>query len=419
MSKTFRSVAVATLLVAGLSFPASADPVTLRVTATPSIFSPMFEGFVEAFAAENPDVQIVLEVSTRDQIDAIQDILRDSLVDDLPDVSFQGYNYVRTLADRDLTVPLNSFIAGDPDWNEQTYSSSVADSATLAGQVHGLGVAMAIPILYYNADLVDTAQGEGAPFPDTWEGVIALSRQIGALDRDIIGGFHRVRQWFFQAQIESRGGSLMNDDEDTLAFAGPEGLSTFEVVAAFGEAGQADAFMTREQARQAFVSGVIGILTDTSSVMLRHDEQVGGRFRLGTAPFPIPADDGRVPAAGVAAVMLTRDDERQAAAWEFMKFVAGEQGQLIVAETTGYIPANLAAIENSPELSDLLAGRPLMAAALSALPRVSAWYAFPGANAARIDNQIAEHMRMVSTLELSPEEALTSLANQVEALLPQ
>ena len=241
---------------------------------------------------------------------------------------------------------------------------------------------------------------------------------MGDLNPDIIGGFHRFHPWIFQAQIQSRGGRLIDETETELLFPGDEGQATFDLYRAFGEAGQGELPMTREQGRQAFASGTIGIFTDSSSILRRYEEQVGDSFEIGIAPFP-RVDGGTIPAAGVAAVMLAQDDERQQAAWRFMRFVASPEGQVIVAEETAYVPANAVAFAEGTPLADYYAERPLMSAALATVPHASAWYAYPGENSVRIEEVIRDAIQSVATLQIAPQDALTQLAEDVNAILPE
>lgn len=405
-------------LALSLATPAAAQETTITVTATPSIFASMFERFAEEFQAANPDIGIDLVIPPGEQREMIQDVLRRALVDDLPDATFQGYNFIRVLADRDLPVPLDDFIAKDPEWTEDRYAPSIAAAATLGDTVQGLGVGISFPVLYYNVDLVRQAQDGDETFPETWKGVVELATRIGASDPDVIGGFHRFHSWMFQAQVESRGGRLMDAAETMLSFDGAQGQAAFDLYRAFAEAGQGEFAMTREQGRQAFASGTIGIFTDSSSILRRYEEQVGDAFEIGVAPFP-RVDGGTIPAAGVAAVMLTRDEARQEAAWRFMRFVAGLQGQRIVAEETAYVPANAAAFADDTPLAAYYAERPLMAAALATVPHASAWYSFPGENSVEIGDVIYDAIEAVATLRIAPQEGLARLADDVDDLLPQ
>lgn len=401
-----------------IATPAVAQTTTITVTATPSIFASMFERLAAEFEAANDDIEIDLVIPPGEQREMIQDVLRRALVDDLPDVTFQGYNFLRVLADRNLPVPLGDFIANDPEWTQDRFAPSVAAAATLGETVQGLGVGISFPVLYYNVDLVRQAQDGDKTFPETWEGVVDLASQIGASDPDVIGGFHRFHSWMFQAQVESRGGRLMDASESELMFAGDEGQAAFDLYHAFAEAGQGEFAMTREQGRQAFASGTIGIFTDSSSILRRYEEQVGDAFEIGIAPFP-RVDGGTIPAAGVASVMLAQDEERQAAAWRFMRFVASPEGQVIVAEETAYVPANAAAFAKGTPLARYYAERPLMAAALATVPHASVWYSFPGENSVEIGDVIYDAVEAVATLQIEPQDGLARLAGDVGALLPQ
>ena len=329
-------------------------------------------------------------------------------------MTFQGYNYIRTLAERDLPVPLDAFIAEDAAWQGGEISSSVANSGTLDGTVYGLGLGFSFPVLYYNADLVNAAL-EGQAFPSDWTGVIELANTLYEGDSGNLGGFLMSHSWIFQALVETTGNAYVGDD-GRLGFAGDQGEAVFDIIGGFAEAGQAESAMTREQARQAFVGGTVGIFTDSSSVLARHLDQIGDRFELAVAPFPISAEGASVPAAGVAGVMLTRDEAKQDAAWRFLSHVVSAEGQMLVAQNTSYVPANAAALESSEDLHALLTQDPRMQAALDTAPLASAWYAFPGQNGREIDAVIADMMQAVTSGTVTPDQAQMQLINEIQAL---
>lgn len=175
--------------------------------------------------------------------------------------------------------------------------------------------------------------------------------------------------------------------------------------------------MTREQVRQAFIGETVGLFTDSSGLLARHLAQVGDRFELGVARWPILAEDGGVPPSGIAAVMSTKDESRRNAAWAFMKFAAGPRGQELVVRNSAYVPVNSAAVEQSKSLQDFFVQNPLMRVALDTARDAIAWHAFPGPNAGKIDEEIRQHLRTVATLEKTPEEALASLRERVAAMM--
>lgn len=396
---------------------ALAQTTTLQVTATPSIFAEMFEGFVEAFEAENPDIAIELDTSQRDQTDMIQALLRRAIINDLPDVSFQGYNYLRLLVDQGLVVPLDDFIATDTLWAEGEVSPSVAASGMIGDTTYGIGVGMSFPIVYYNADVIAGLQDGDPVLVSDWD--VIFDRAAQAQDRypEMLGILTRYNSFLFQGYLGSHGGRMMNGDETAIAFVEEPGQRAFELVRRFGEAGQSETDMTRSQARQAFTGGTVAILVDSSSSLARFEETTEGSFEIGTAQLPLIADEARLPAAGIASVMLTQDEERQDAAWRFMRFVASPEAQAIVGRTTGYVPANSVAVERADILGDYYAERPNMNAALSSVPIAMTWYAFPGENAARIDDAIEDRLGEVMTLRQTPTEAMQALEAEVQSML--
>ncbi len=411
-----RSFLAGATIMAGLPIAARAEQTVLRVGQAISIFRPMFDEIVKAFQAENPDIAVRLEVAPGEQPEMIQELLRKSVVNDLPDISFQGYNYLRVAAEREIAVPLQSFIVKDADWKEGAFSASVADSCRVAGSVYGLGVGFSFPMLFYNATLVEELRGD-RPFPTHWAEIVMLAKDIRARHPGVVGGFVRSNAATFQALIESHGGRLMSEDDRVLTFDGPAGVAVFDLLHDFGEAGQAKMAMTTPQSRQAFVSGMIGIFTDSSSLLSKHNQEIAGKFKLGVTALPVPDAKGHVPAAGIAAVMTTRDDHQQAAAWRFLKFLAGPKGQLIVAQNTSYLPTNTAVVERDPALKAYLTSQPNLAPALQSISRASPWYAFPGQNSAKIDKTIEDAMQQVSSLAISPANALGQLRQQVQNLL--
>jgi multiple sugar transport system substrate-binding protein len=387
---------------------------TLTVSATPAIFKPMFESFAKDFEAAHPDIKISLEVPAGDQEDMIQDLLRKSLVGNVPDVTFQGYNFIQTVVARDLAQPLDDLIAADAEAVEAGISPNVTASAQINGKTYGFGVAYSFLVVYYNADLVKAATGE-AKFPETWDGLLDLAKAIKAQRSDNLGGYIRPDSWVLQALVNGAGGALADAKANAPQFAGKEGQAAFALLEKFGQAGQATTPMSTDQARQAFAAGKIGFMTDASSILSRLEKESAGKFTLGVARFPIPAK-GTIPAAGIAGLMLTKDAERQKAAWQFLKFLVGPKGQVDVVANTSYVPTNANAIKDSQELQAALARQPKMQAAIDTVPFASAWYAFPGANTARIDKEINDAMESVVTLRKAPDPALQALKSRVEEL---
>src|ERR1700753_3136851 len=88
----------------------------------------------QRFEKENPDISIEFLAAVQSYEDASQSILRSAMINDLPDVSFQGLNLVRGLADRGIAVPLDDFIARDGGAGKLGYDAGMLRAGGLNGK---------------------------------------------------------------------------------------------------------------------------------------------------------------------------------------------------------------------------------------------------------------------------------------------
>lgn len=402
-----------------LAAPVSGAVRTIRVSATPSIFKSMFEALCREFQREHPGIVVELSATSRDQDEEFFKTLRRALIHDLPDVSFQSFYHLRTLQRRGITVPLNGLIANEPAWTRASYDDSLTEIGSVGPAVMGLGAAVSLPIVYYNADRVTPLLGS-KPFPGGWPDILALVERLAREARPgELGGYcqHPHGGWIYMGMIESAGGRLVDAQGNPAIFESPQSRRALEIYRAFGRAGQARALMGNDQARQAFAGGTIAVLVDSSSSLAAFERQIGGRFRLGTARLPV-VSAGRIPVSGIASVLMTRDGVRQQAAWQFMKFVSGPAGQIIIGRSSGYFPANTAVVRRADWLGSYYDSRALTRAVTESMPFAGRPYEFPGNNSSKIYSVISDHVESVITLSRTPAEALDSMKRSVDALLP-
>ncbi|PBB51877.1 extracellular solute-binding protein [Mesorhizobium sp. AA22] len=411
-----RLATTAILGFALMSGAASAAPITLQVDATPSIFAEMFQNLVKAFEVENPDVKINLDLTQRDQTDAIQSVLRKGLVGQLPDISFQSFNYLKLLDDQGYVAPVGDFIKSDTSWSTD-FSPSVTQATTINGKVLGLSVAFSFPVVFYNKELVAEAQNGDGTLPGTWDGILGVAKSIQQQHPDVLGAYTRYNSFVGQGFILSQGAEVGNAAGTEVAFANDAGRHAFDLFRQFGEAGQAKVDMTDEQARQAFSGGKIAILVDSSSSLESFQRAAQGHFEIGTIRFPFANDSGKIPTAGIAVLLHARDDDRAKAAWRFMRFVSSPKAQVIVGKSTGYVPANNVAVETADLLGQYYKDRPAMSAALDSIAYAAPWYAFNGTGAARIDQLFLDSARQVVTLRQSPADAVADLQNKIPGMV--
>jgi len=377
----------------------------------------VIEAIKNEFEKENPDIEVKLQLTGDNWEPILQATLRSGIVGDLPDVSHQSLTFTRILVDRGLVQPLNAISGGIEGLDAMGLPKSLVEPATFDGKIYALPFGTTIPVVYYNMNLLRKAGYAGNELPKTWPEIIDTAKKVAALGNGINGGYIEYdasNAWFFQNLVASVGGRMMKPDESDIAFDGPKGLRALEILRDFGDAVAAD--MTKNQARQAFNAGAIGILIRSASGVPSILKATKGNFEVQIGEFPVPEANGRIVGAGHGVVMFAKDPAKQKAVWKYIKFVTGPEGQTILAQETGYMPINMIAVNDPRYLSKYFEENPYHRAIVARLPITSDWYSFPQ-NTIKIFDMMTEQMRAVLTHEVSPKDALSTMARETRKLL--
>ncbi|MBI1779265.1 MAG: extracellular solute-binding protein [Proteobacteria bacterium] len=419
--RAFRAALAGILGLLGTDPAASAQTmVDIRAS---SYIKPVYEQLVTEFNQSAKGIAAKFTVTARDEEEAVQQLLRSGLVgSDVPDVLYISGTFVRLLADRGLAVDLDPLIKSDPNWSKQGFTEAVAAAGRVNGRTYGLAFGLSMPVVLFNSELVRKAGGDPGKLPGEWSGILSLAKKIDALGSSNVGGFlehDNGGSFSLLFLLESHGGQMLSADEKKVTLKTPQGLKALEVLRGFGESGQARASMTRDQARQAFGAGNLGVFVTMSSTIPAHEQASAGHFEVLSVPFPIAAAEGKLPAAGPIGVMLTHDPAKQKAAFELMKFASGPRGQTILATGSGYAPVNEIAIKDASMLGEVLSKRKNAHSYIARLNVATSWYAPPGDNAIKISRVVKDDLEQVVTLRMTPEQALDAMTSEIQPLLPK
>ena len=383
--------------------------------AIPTIWADTQVQLADAFMAKNPDIKIVIDGPAEGYEDGVQRLLRESVAGTAPDVAYVGLNLWRVLEDRGLAQPLDSYVGG----LEQGYTPALLSLGRFQNTQYALATSASTLVMYVNPTLVEQAGGTMDDFPTTFDGVIELAAKIDALGDGIDGVWISPHDWRYQSLLGSFGGRPMNPDETDITFDSPEGIAAAGMYQRFArEAGMQT--YSENDARQTFPAGTLGIMFESSSLQKRFTEGAGDKFDLTVKPLPIATEDTSkvyFPTGGSAIVMLTKDEAKQKAAWEYIAFVTGPEGQKIIVENTGYAPANALVIEDKSHLGDFYVENPNSLVAHTQVANYAGpWYAFPGAEGVAATDLIAASLVEV-TEGADPEATIKDLAETLRELL--
>jgi multiple sugar transport system substrate-binding protein len=377
------------------------------------------QGLAGRFMQANPDIHITFRSPAQNYEDATQQILRAALVNQMPDLSFQGLNLLRGLVAKDLVRPLAHFIAQDGGAEALGYAPAVMDTVRHRDNIYGVPFFISTPVIYANETLVREAGGSVDAFPRGWPEITALGSRINSTAQNRTGFYFQwdiTGNWMWQALLFSRGGGVLSEDEQRVAFDSPEGLWALEQLEQFARAGMPN--LRSAQARPAFAAGTMGIFVDSSSNIAFAEKQVADKFPMRVLPFPVTMPNGRVPAGGALGTIHAVDPRRQEAAWRYLRFCTNPESQAFMVRLTGYMPSNARAITDPDLLGRFYEQNPNQKASADQLPRMTGWYAFPGQNAVRIIDTIRNHMESMVTGRRTARAVLPDMANDVQRLLP-
>ncbi|MDX8450224.1 ABC transporter substrate-binding protein [Mesorhizobium captivum] len=394
------------------------EKVNLTVSFSYGPYSELFDALAQKFEETHPYVKITtLQPVLGTHEEHLQQVLRAAVTGGMPDVSFQGNHLLQILVQRGLPVPLDPLIKKDPAFSSLGLTEGAKSVGRIGGVTYGLGFQSSAPAIFYNSELLKKAGGDPENLPKTWPEIIELAKRIKAQEKTMGGYFDYSSSgaFTFQALIRGEGGQMMKPDNATIAFDGAEGHSAMNLLKQFvTDGGMRD--MSRDQAYQAFGAGTIGIMPTASSNLSQFEKLSGGRFKVLVGPWPISAD-GKLPTGGRTALIFTRDPAKQAAAWDYLKFVTGPDGQTMMVKFTGSLPNNEKAIKNPDLLGKFYQENPNQLAATRQLSDLGDWFTFPGENAVKINTAINDDLQSVVSLKLEPDAALDKMVKDVQALL--
>ncbi|WP_137388975.1 ABC transporter substrate-binding protein [Rhodoligotrophos defluvii] len=406
---------------------ATADTVVLDVVHAWPAHNSFHEAVAAAFMKQNPDIEIKFRSSPPTYDEGHQALLRGAITNQLPDIYFSGYHLlpevVAALNKRGQVVALDEFLAEEGEgWVEKNYEPAMLKLGQADGKQYGMPFNASTPVIFFNGDLVKQAGGDPENFPTNWNDLVALGAKIKALGNGVDGMAYDVHawpdDWLWRALIMQQGEPIMNGDGKTVAFGAQSGLEALKLARRFVTEGGMQ-LRDFEQSRQQFAAGKIGILFSSTNGARAFSDLVGDRFDLRSAVYPVAdTTKGTVPTGGNAAMILAKDPAKQKAAWEYIKFAAGPEGQTIAVLGSGYMPTNKAAL--APEyLGEFYKKHPNWQTSMNQVSRAAPWGGYPGHNGVKIWRMQRDLIGAVMRGDMAPEEALEKMTAETDTLITQ
>jgi len=372
------------------------------------------ENIVPMFEKAHPGIKVKLRATYDNYEDAANTILRESVANKLPDVTFQGLNRQSMFVEKGIAKSFEPFIAREANFAKDGYHKAMLDLGTFNGEVYGLPFSVSLPVGNYNMDAMKKAGIN--KLPTTWDEVVDACDKLRGVgyDNPLFWGWNITGNWFFQALMWSQGEPILKNGK--VNFDGPAGLNALKTMKKIFRGCRMQNLQAGDAAKPFNAAKVAMFFWSTSAVGAI--ERAKGDFVYKTSEYPgMGRTPMGLPAGGNSVMMVsTGDSKRVDAAWKFVKFCTSGKGAAVVAKTTGYMPPNKAANEM---LGDFYRENPNKHTAVRQAGLLREWIAYPGDNSLAITQVIYDALESIVTGDSNDMEALQQeLSEEVASMLP-
>ncbi len=405
-----------TLLFA-LASATAQTTITWSFWGDPGELPPNYE-VIEAFHAAQDDIRI--EVQHAPWGSYFDRILTQMAGGTAPDVMF--LNNIPSYAARGVLAPLNDLIERD-GFDTEAYHPGLLAIFSYEGEVYGFARDNDTNVLYFNKDLFDAA-GVAYPSDDwQWDDIRAAALELTVRDergRATQFGLalekNRYPQWVYQ-----NGGNVFDDPLQPTEFMmdAPEAVTAIQFIADMiledGSVPSFDAMAQLGSTTELFSTGRVAmVMTNAARIPTFMDAD----FAWDVAPLPAGPDGIRANTLGGAGYVMSATSEHPEAAWTFLKFLAGTEGQSIFASTGVAVPASFADPAVAATFVNACPETVSCEIFISETERGRLAPMFPDWR--EIESTIVTpHLDLIYTGELSAEEALTQMGADVRRFMAE
>ncbi|WP_068677026.1 ABC transporter substrate-binding protein [Oceanobacillus sp. Castelsardo] len=286
-----------------------------------------------------------------------------------PEVTQNEISSIETFARAGMTQELTTFVEQDAEEvNMEDFNPGLMGNSYVDDKLYGLPYLRSTPIVYINKTMFEE-KGIDLESIQTWEDFKSAAEKL--TDNEHVGISMPVDIWFYEAFVAQAGGEMFTEN-GKVAFNGEgavEALNLWKEMVVDGtmRVPGGEPQQASDMARQDFATGRAGMFFSSTAdltLMMQLAEENG--YELETIMFP-ENEKRSVPTGGANLVMTSGlDEEKQQAAWEFIKFMTATEQTAYASAYTGYLPSRLSAVE-SDTMQELYKEKPQFKVAVDQL----------------------------------------------------
>ncbi|HSO26576.1 MAG TPA: extracellular solute-binding protein [Anaerolineales bacterium] len=270
--------------------------------------------------------------------------------------SFQGWEW-QTYADKDVLVPIDDYVAAN-EYYQKLFAAdiqSLGQSTKRGDSLYLVPLQLATMVMFYVKKHFDDA---GLPYPTddwTYDEFMEMAKTLTTSTGDTkTFGLQANGSWFRDIHwIRSTGAQEFDEliDPKKAQFNQPGIVDILQTMAydVYHESKISPTTADMEAGSNTIETGNVAMKYEGAWFLGRLNSpdlrEQGKQLEFDVVMMPKQSDDARPHRGWAEGVVLPKSDN-QDAAWDFVAFMAGEEGDKIYSETTGRLPNTLELLEN-------------------------------------------------------------------------
>ena len=423
MKKTLAFILTLVMLVSIAAVSAMAEPLKLTMYFPVNVggnVANLIDSMTAEFNAENPDIQVeaVYTGNYDDTVTAIQTAIQGGNAPDLF-VSLATQRF--TMASTKLAMPLDDLIAADPEG--QAFVDDFIDGFMLDsyvdGQTYSIPFQRSTMVMFYNKDAFNEVGLDPEAPPANWTEMVEYAQKLTNDKRYGVGIALNSgsAQWAFTGfSLENctNGVGLMNPNGKEVYFNTPENIEALQLWLDLQNKYNcmAPGIVQWTDLPTQFLAGEVAMIYHTTGNLTNIKNNA--TFDFGVCFMPAGRQYGAPTGGGNFYITNGISEERQQAAWKYIKFMCETERAAQWSIDTGYVATRNSCYETEL-LKDYYASFPQALVAYEQLQ-----YAQPELttySAAEMWRILNDNIQAAVTGEMTAAEAMEAAQEQGDELL--
>ncbi|WP_051286770.1 ABC transporter substrate-binding protein [Paenibacillus taiwanensis] len=336
----------------------------------------------------------------------------------LPEVAIGSYANGEFMSTRMPIRPIHTFIDKEGYSTEDYTAQMLKLGQDAEGKQQSLPFLVSTPLIYVNLDHFKNAGIPVVEQPESWEQVRGWAKQLAAAAPGRGGVYFQLDfdTWMFQTLLETKGGSYASVKDKTIQFNDSKGKEVLRYWLDMMQQDKSIPSMNGTQAAEAFQSGNLSMLVATTGNLANLSKN--SSFKLGIMLLPTWEGEQtplRLPAGGAGLYVFQGSEEKEAAAWDFVKFATSPESSSQLAQMMGYMTVRDSARDKL--MADYLKENPMAAATYKQAQHIVPWFNWPGDAGTRATRTLLNHIQGAFSGDMTGDEALDKAAAEIKKIL--